>query len=317
MKYSPTAILDIGTNTVILLIARRVPGGDIEVLHDIAEVVRLGEGINSEKRFREAAMDRTYDALSRFSRIIHDARCDAVFAVGTAAFRGAANASKFVERVQKGLGITIQIISGEAEAKYIALAAKADFSHLSRPLVVMDIGGGSTEFITDDGVHETAVSLPFGSVKLTEKFIKSDPPNDVELDALTQFLDAEMTHLACPAGNVHRIGQSISSSAINLVACAGTATTLAALHLGLEKYDPARVHKSILPRAGLENLLALLRSLPLEKRRSLPCLEPLRADVVVAGAQILLSAMEYYGVKECHISDRGLRFGVFLKEVLV
>lgn len=301
---SVIAILDIGTNTITLLIARLHSPEKFTVLSDDADIVRLGEGIHTAHAFLPAAMDRTYDALERMATKIHDAGCDAVHAVGTAAFRHAANAQEFIQRVQDGLGITIHIISGDEEARLIALAAKADFSHLSRPLVVMDIGGGSTEFIMDDGTRDTAISLPFGSVKLTERFIQNDPPHDAEIDALCSYLQNEMTQLP-----------RVDTPSVHLVACAGTATSLATLHLGLADYDAVRVHGSRISHAGLVNVITRLRALPFSERSQLPGLSPLRADVIIAGAHILLEAMDYYGTAECIISDRGLRYGVLRREL--
>lgn len=294
------AVLDIGTNTIILLVAEKHGARDFKVIHDEAMVVRLGEGINHNHAFLPQAMARAYDALKLFAGKIHDADCRVIKAVATAGFRQARNSPEFAERIKNELGIAITTISGDEEARLIAVAAKADFSHLSRPLVIMDIGGGSTEFINDDGKKDDAVSLPFGSVKLHERFLKSDPPTQVEIDALVSFIKKEMTQLPR-----HKNTQ--------LVACAGTATTLSAMHLGLTQYDSARVHKSVLPRAGLVKLIELYRLMPLASRRNLPCLEPLRADVIIAGAHILLVAMDYYDVSECHISDRGLRYGVLLE----
>lgn len=292
----PIAIIDIGTNTLILLIARVRADGKFDVVLDDARLTRLGDGIHHSQAFGDAAMKRTFAILHDFKTRIASHDCRKIHAIGTAACRNARNAPEFLERVSRELGIEVKIISGEEEARLIALAGRTDFVDLPGTKVIMDIGGGSTEFIVDGGA---AISLPIGSVQLTEQFLKSDPPAEDEIAALKNFLkNAYGKNLAVPAGPVR------------LIACAGTATTLAAVHLGLAKYHPDQVHKSLLSLASLRKIIARLAALPLTQRQNLPCLEPLRADVIVAGGQILLTAMEHYGVQETRISDRGLRYGV-------
>lgn len=305
----PIAIIDIGTNTLILLIARPRADSGFDIVLDEARLTRLGEGIHHSWAFGDAAMKRTFAVLHDFKTRIASHDCREIHAIGTAACRNAKNAMEFLDRVRNELGIDVRIISGEEEARLIALAGRIDFVDLPGTKVIMDIGGGSTEFIvdggestefiTDNGKTPSAISLPIGSVWLTERFLKSDPPAEDEIAALKNFLkNAYGKNLAVPAGPVR------------LIACAGTATTLGALHLGLTEYDAVRVHKSILPLDTLGKIAARLASHPLAQRQTLPCLEPLRADVIVAGAHILLLAMKHYGVKEVHISDRGLRYGI-------
>lgn len=297
MKF---AIIDIGTNTVILLIADIRPDHSYHVLHDEACITRLGEGIHHNPLFLESGMQRTFDALQNFKKTIDHHDCDSVIAVGTAAFRNAKNADVFISRIQNELKISMQIISGEKEADLIFQATIADFQHLTRPLLVLDIGGGSTELILDDGKKITTVSLPFGSVKLTERFVQSDPPTKKEIGALQKFIGDELkNHFPAPIENP-----------INLIATAGTATTLCALAQGLAKYDPAKVHGASMDKKSLFDLRDRLQNIPFKERSALPCLEPLRADVIVAGAHILSEVVSYFGVEKFLISDRGLRYGL-------
>lgn len=297
------AVLDLGTNTLILLIAE-IRGKNFTVLHDEARVVRLGEGIQHNQYFLPQAMDRAVRTLRDFKTIIEHFNCESVRAVGTAGFRNAHNADEFIHRVRDETGIEIKVITGDTEADLIFAAAQADFPDLPRPLLVLDIGGGSTEFIfaTDDG-SKSATSLPFGSVKLTEKFIATDPPTTDEIQNLVVAIQKQLSEL------------NKNPRPAALVATAGTATTLQALALGLLHYDPAQVHGSILKTERLKELILKLEALTFDERKVLPCLEPKRADVIVAGARILLTVCEYFGMVEIHISDRGLRYGV-LRELL-
>lgn len=299
-----TAFLDLGTNTLILLIAEIRPDKTYDVLHDEARVVRLGEGIHKNKFFLPDAMDRAYAALADFKAKIAELGCEDTVAVGTAGFRNAANAADFMSRVWAGLGLEIQIISGEKEAELIHTAALADFRDLPLPRVVLDIGGGSTEFIIEEhGKPVHAVSLPFGSVKLTENFLATDPPTSQELGALAAFLEKNLAGLPRLNG------------ATTLIATAGTATTLAALAQNLKKYDAHKVHASILELDRLRKLAAQLALEPLALRQKRPCLELKRADVIVAGAEILKAVAACFGATRITVSDRGLRYGLLAEKI--
>lgn len=293
------AFLDLGTNTIILLIVEIHVDGSHVVLHDEMRVVRLGEGIHKNAFFLAEAMDRAYLILAEFKDKIGSFSCEKIIAVGTAGFRNATNAEDFIARVQKGLGLEIQIISGEKEADLIHLAVLADFCDLPLPRVVLDIGGGSTEFIIEEDDRPVrAMSLPFGSVKLTENFIATDPPIVEELTNLRAFLKSQLTTLSLVEGEV------------TLIATAGTATTLAALAQNLKAYDADKVHGSILNVSRLYELSERLAKTPLAERQKWPCLEPRRADIIVAGTEILKAVAEYFRVSHIIVSDRGLRYGL-------
>jgi exopolyphosphatase/guanosine-5'-triphosphate,3'-diphosphate pyrophosphatase len=297
------AVVDIGTNTIILLVAEVREGGLFRVLHDEARVVRLGEGIHQTPLFLPEAMARAFAALSDFKTTADGLGCKRVIAVGTAGFRNARNADEFIARVARELGIEIDVIDGEHEADLVFKAAKADFADLSQPFLVLDIGGGSTEFIIEAADHPRfATSLPFGSVKLTENFLHGDPPTRSELVALDAYLTGELAVLP-------------NIAPPSLVATAGTATTVAALVQELISYDPEKVHGSVVTVPQLANLMGKLESVPFSDRKKWPCLEPKRADVIVAGARILNAVCARFGVNEFRVSDRGLRYGVLLEEI--
>lgn len=304
MTGKKIAVLDLGTNTVLLLIAEVLADGSYQVIHDEGEVVRLGEGIHHKPCFLPQAMHRTEVLLSRYRNIIDQHHCDEIMGVGTAGFRRAQNASEFCQHIQNKIGITIDIISGEEEARLIHLAARSDFPELPNPLLVLDIGGGSTEFIFENHEAEIkAVSLAFGVVRLTERFLHSDPPTTNEIQQLEKYVNGELKRLS---PDIHP-GY--------LVATAGTPTTLCALALGLLQYDASRVHGQKLSRLKIEELSKRLLALPLVQRSKLPCLPEKRADVIVAGVQILLCVMRYFGLDDVKVSDHGLRYGVLLRAI--
>lgn len=296
-------VVDIGTNTIILLIARLRDGGGFQTLHDEARVVRLGEGIHQNSFFLPEAMDRAFAALSDFKKNADQFDCERVIAVGTAGCRNASNADEFIARVKNELGFDIEVIDGNREAELVYRAAKEDFSKLPLPLLILDIGGGSTEFIIEEADKPRfAISLPFGSVKLTENFLRGDPPTRFELSTLDAYLEGELTVLP-------------NIAPPSLVATAGTATTVAALVQELISYDPEKVHGSVVTMPQLSRLMEKLEVMPFSDRKKLPCLEPKRADVIVAGSRILNAVCARFGVNEFRVSDRGLRYGVLLEEI--
>lgn len=297
--HKPLAIIDIGTNTALLLVARNSSQG-LEILKDKCSFARLGEGLVKNECFSASAMDRVEAALGEYKFLIEGFDCQQVLAVGTAAFRKAKNADIFLRRIQNNLGISIKIISGEEEARLIALAVKKSFSDLARPFLVLDIGGGSTEFIveTNDG-NPQEHSVPLGVVKLTEEFIETDPPSQKEIQSLKKYLQAQWQRL--PKFPL----------VLQMVATAGTPTTLSAIALGLKNYEAKKVHGSVLTFSTIQNLFKKLGSLPLQERQKVPCLPAQRADVIPAGCLILLTVMEHFGLRELKVSDWSLRHGVF------
>jgi len=301
------AAVDIGTNSLLLTVARPSPGARLLVLEDRSVITRLGEGLGERGALGEAAMERSLAVLEEFGAAILALGATAR-AVGTSALRRADNARDFLERARGALGVEVEILSGLAEA---ALGARGALSELpgvapADSPVVVDPGGGSTEVIytsaSAEGPPERALSLEVGAVRLTEAFVRSDPPAPGELEALSARARAVVAALEPARGRP-------------VVGVGGTATTLAALHLGLDRYDGARVHGT---RIGLEAVAALrarLAALPLAAREEIPCLPRGRADVAVAGAVLLEALIDRLGAAELIVSDRGLRYGL-LAEIL-
>jgi exopolyphosphatase / guanosine-5'-triphosphate,3'-diphosphate pyrophosphatase len=296
------ASIDIGTNSVLLTIVELADDGQLQPLYEAASITRIGEGLGTTGNFCAAAMDRTATVLQEYSARCQEYDVEGVVAAGTAAFRKAQNSQTFIERITKACGFTIQIVSGEKEAQLAFHAAAHDFG---ADIMVLDIGGGSTEFIWPTAETIEAHSFPLGSVSLHEAYCTSDPIDDTEYDIIRE---ATCSALAL-------VQRAITTAPPQLVALAGTATTLAAMHLKLEEYQHDQVHGHSLTRQAIETLLAQLRGAKLEERRVMAGLEPARADVILAGTILLAETMRIFDYDEVTISDRGVRWGMLYEAI--
>lgn len=290
--------IDVGTNTALCLIAD-TDGQSVEAVEDHAEIVRLGEGLDQSGTLKPEAMARTLAALQRYVARIRELGCDHVMGVGTESLRGAANGHLFVNDATALLGSVgghFTVIDGEREARLSWRAVRAAFPSLRGTRTVLDIGGGSTELLVGDDEIEGVVSLPMGSVRLTERLLQNDPPTEAETAALYQTVDAELAKAPAPRGTV--------------VGIAGTVTTLAAMSLRITKYDADRVHGLTLSYDVLQNMTKMLGHTPVADRRRTPGLDPKRADVIYAGAVILERVLARAGADHVLVSDRGIRWGL-------
>lgn len=291
------AAIDCGTNTVLLLVAElqpdRVPR--LVKVADFLEMPRLGQELDRTGRLHPDAMVRTLAALAAQRQRALDLGAEEVFAIGTESLRAASNGAEFLARAAEA-GVPLRVISGQEEAR---LSFRSVSASLPLPAgakrSVLDIGGGSTELIVGSDGPELSASVPIGSVRLTERLVRSDPPTPDEKAALGRAIEEALDGLPPPAGE--------------LVALAGTATTVAALHLGLATYDSARIDGMRLPVPALAGLVERLGGLTVAERCALPGLDPRRADVIYAGATILLRVALRARVPEVVISDRGVRWG--------
>jgi len=295
------ATIDIGTNTTLLLVAAAAADrAEVEVLADRAEITRLGRGIGRDGALAPAAIERTLAALRDYAAIAraHGAR---IAAIGTEALRRAANAAAFLDPAAEILGVPVEVIDGEREAALTFRAAAASFPDLAAgELIVVDIGGGSTEIVlATGGTVRFRVSLPLGSVRLTEAHVQHDPPTAAEREAIAEAIDTALRPVVfAPA------------AAATLVGVAGTVTSLAAMALDLASYDPARVHGYRLSRADLGRQVARLGAAVQAERERMVGLDPRRADVIFAGALVLDRIAAAAGVSEIRVSDRGIRWGL-------
>jgi exopolyphosphatase / guanosine-5'-triphosphate,3'-diphosphate pyrophosphatase len=297
--------LDVGTNTVLMLVAETAPDGGARRVIDLARITRLGRGVDHNHRLDPQAALRTLDAIAEFVEQARAAGAEKILAAGTATLRDAADGESFIRRVRERTGVELKIVSGETEAwlSYLAVI-RGLLLEPSQRLLIIDIGGGSTEFIrAAPGAKLGMVSLQIGSVRLTERILRHDPPTAREAADLRLAIDAELTGL----------GWKLETDV--LVGIAGTVTTVCAVALQMETYDPDRVHGYRLSRKEVERVLGLVGSIPLAERRRLKGLDPARADVIFAGAAILERVMCEAGVGSVTVSDQGVRWGLVWREL--
>lgn len=297
--------LDVGTNTVLMLVAETAPDGSARRVIDLARITRLGKGVDHNHRLDPQAALRTLDTIGEFVDQARAAGAEKIVAAGTATLRDAADGESFIRRVRERTGVELEIVSGETEAwlSYLAVARGLQLDSAER-LLIIDIGGGSTEIIrAAPGAKLQMASLQIGSVRLTERIIHHDPPSPREAADLRLAIDAELSGL----------GWNFDTDL--LVGIAGTVTTICALALRMETYDPDRVHGYRLSRKEVQHVLGLLGSMPLAERRKLKGLEPARADVIFAGAAILERVMSESGASQVTVSDQGVRWGLVWREL--
>jgi exopolyphosphatase/guanosine-5'-triphosphate,3'-diphosphate pyrophosphatase len=301
------ATVDVGTNTTLLLVAEATDARDIRILADRAEVTRLGRGIGVDGRLRPEGIASTLDVLEQYAAAARTHGADVV-AVGTEALRRAPNAADFLKPAAMILDAPVEVIEGQREAGLTFLAAVASFPDVAAsPLAVVDIGGGSTEVIvSQEGLVRSRVSLPLGSVRLTERHLHSDPPLPREIAALTAEVE-QVLQAVSPRG--------IDGEALALIGTAGTVTTLCAMSLQLPRYDPGRVHGHPLGRADLEAQVARLTGSSQEARERMVGLDPRRADVILAGAYILLGLARRFEAESVLVNDRGIRWGLLYEKL--
>jgi len=295
------AAIDIGTNSVLLLVAERTPSGRFNAVLERAEITRLGRGVDQTKRLHPKAMEDTLGVLEAFAKEARALGASDIAASATSAARDAENGREFLSAAKARCGLDVEILSGDEEAKLSFASAFADFGGNS-PLLVLDIGGGSTEFIFGDGSGHVSFRKSFdvGSVRLTERHLHADPPAAEELARVSMTLKDTFSALPPPPPGAR------------LVAVAGTATTLCAVARGIAPYDAARVHGAVLSRAEVVQTVERLAALPVALRRTVKGLEPKRADVIVAGGLVLRAAMDALDAAEVTVSDRGLRWGLLV-----
>ena len=297
------ASIDIGTNTILLLIAR-IEGETFRPLSDRETVVRLGEGLRKSGLLSQEAMKRGVQTLAHYMEHCRAMGVQKVFAVGTSALREAKNSNDFLKMVKDKLDLNIEVISGEEEASLSFLAVTRDLKETEKQILVVDVGGGSTELILGKGEHVSQwVSLPLGLVHFTEQFLTSDPVRDREWEMMVEVIKRVLSKIPHP-------DQSVS-----MVSVGGTGTTLASVEQGLKEFDPGKIHHFVLTKDAIRNQLLLYRSKTIEERKKIPGLAPARVDVILAGGTILYMAMEEFGGPSVLISCHGVRYGLLYKRL--
>jgi exopolyphosphatase/guanosine-5'-triphosphate,3'-diphosphate pyrophosphatase len=299
--------IDLGTNSVRLLVARWMDQeeGLVELARDMV-ITRLGQGVDRSGRIAPDALRRTLRVLERYCRRARALGAERIHLVATSAVRDAENRDDLARVVEALTGEPMEVAGGDDEAALSFLGATRGLEAES-PFLVLDIGGGSTEFVLGSDEPEATVSAQIGSVRLTERYVHTDPPTYEELDRL----DLAVTSV------LHQVEDRIAvHDARTLVAVAGTATTVQAIALHLEEYDPERIHRSVLSRDDALRVFRILADMTTEERRAIPVMPPGREDVIPAGAAILVGVMQRWGFAEALVSETDILDGIVLRMVL-
>ncbi|MFH9423777.1 exopolyphosphatase [Streptomyces sp. NPDC017529] len=322
------AAVDCGTNSIRLLVADLDPAtGELKDLDRRMRIVRLGQGVDRTGRLAPEALERTFEACREYAGVIRELGAEAVRFVATSASRDAGNRDDFVRGVVDILGVEPEVITGDQEAEYSFTGATKELTGgaaagaerlpaeagggrregVAQPYLVVDIGGGSTEFVLGGDTVEAARSVDVGCVRMTERHLVrdgelvADPPGEEQVRAMKADI-ARALDLAAETVPLDR--------ARTLVGLAGSVTTVAAIALGLREYDSAAIHHSRIPLAGVREITHRLLSATHEERAAIPSMHPGRVDVIAAGALVLLSIMERTGAEEVVVSEHDILDGI-------
>ena len=291
------AVIDAGTNSSRLLVAD-VAGGRVSPVERRSTVTRLGRGVDLSGRLSAEAIEDACAAIGEYVALLRELGAETVDAIATSAVRDAENGGAFVAELRERFALSARVLDGEEEARLTYLGATSE-QVPTEPTLVIDIGGGSTELIVGTGTEISFhTSMQAGVVRHSERHIGSDPPTALELESLA----ADVRGLIATA-----VPPGIRASAG--IAVAGTPTSLAAIEMELEPYDPARVHGHILALPGIQRMLSRLASAPLAERVEIPGMHPDRAPTIVAGVVILVEAMRAFGLEEIEVSEHDILYG--------
>lgn len=300
-----TASIDIGTNTIRILICEQTEKGSLKELYINRVITRLGEGFSDDKRLLiSSAVNRSVSTLCDFSKVIKEYNVNKIRAVATSVIRESRNGSEFVKHVADKAGLAVEVISGEEEAELTVLGVLNSVSVNTNDCIIFDIGGGSTEYVY---IHNSNIvkltSSNLGVVHLTEEFLRKELETKEELAQLSlhihETLQRELENF-----------RIIDKKDLILVGTAGTSTTLAAIELKLEKYNPEFVNNFILTKAMVLSTIKKLIKIPKKDRPNVIGLEKGREDILIAGALILIETLKKFSIDEVIVSDGGVLEGI-------
>ena len=297
--------IDIGTNTILLLIADVDADSIVRVVHDEQVIARLGKGVDEHHVINQETFRRAADFLRSYHDTSGKYHSEKIIAAGTSALRDASNKEEFCEFILRTVGISIEILSGNDEAEWTCRGAVVGIDTSTENFTVLDIGGGSTEIIS--GIRNQIlkkVSLNIGCVRVTERLLRTSPPTEQEINETRALIRKHLIP-------IHFVRRGV----IHAIGVAGTVTTLAAMRLHLPQYDPQWVHGFELHYDDIRQSFDLLKGMTLDEIRSIPQISAGRADVILAGVIILLEFMDTAGLEKITVSDRGLRYGLILREI--
>ena len=294
------SVLDIGTNTVLHLIADIDKAGSLTTVHQGHAMPRLGMGVDEHRTLSSESMVRV---LNDYVHQAREFQAERIIACGTSALRDASNRAEFIGMVKTELGIDVSVLTGDEEAELTYIGAVSEFAadSVNQRFGVVDIGGGSTELTTGTGITvESRQSFDIGSVRLTERVLKTSPPSPQAIDDCIRSIRSQLN-----LASLH--------SSTTLVGVAGTLTTLASIDLNLGVYDPLKVGGHRLTLSSIESVFHRLKVLTLEELRAAPQILSGRADILLAGILILMEVLKAAGATEITVSDRGLRYGIAIR----
>ncbi|ARX84010.1 MULTISPECIES: Ppx/GppA phosphatase family protein [Streptomyces] len=305
------AAIDCGTNSIRLLVADADPEtGQLVDLDRRMEIVRLGQGVDRTGRLAPEALERTFAACREYAEVIKEHGAERLRFVATSASRDAENRDDFVHGVLDILGVEPEVISGDQEAEFSFTGATKELTghpDMAGPYLVVDIGGGSTEFVVGDDHVRAARSVDVGCVRMTERHlvrdgvVAADPPTEAQLAAIRADVEAalDLAEETVPLREAH-----------TLVGLAGSVTTVAGIALGLDAYDSAAIHHSRFPYARVAEIADMLVRSTHAERAAIPVMHPGRVDVIAAGVLVLLAIMERAGAAELVVSEHDILDGI-------
>ena len=327
-------MIDVGTNSIKLLVAD-VAGHEVQPVVEESKQTRLGRGFYETHRLQPEAIATTAKAVAKFAEMAHERQAVSIRVIATSAARDAVNQKELTCAIEQAAGLKVEIISGEQEADWAFQGVTTDPELAQQPLLLLDVGGGSTEFILGQGGHKHfSQSVPLGTVRLMERIPHSDPPRAEEWAAcrrwLKDFLEAEVgrklrvqgpeskvqspkSGVHSPQSTVHSLKSQVGEQGLRLVGTGGTASILARMEGKMETYDRARIEAVRLSMERVRWHAERLWGLPLESRKEIVGLPKNRADVILTGVAIYEAVMEQFGFGELRISTRGLRFAVVME----
>jgi exopolyphosphatase/guanosine-5'-triphosphate,3'-diphosphate pyrophosphatase len=303
------AAVDMGTNSTRLLVADSDgagPAGPLKTVERLMHITRLGQGVNATKRLHPDAIQRTLSVLRKYRDVMDATGVEGLRATATSAARDAVNRDELLGPSSEILGTEVELLSGEDEGRLTFLGATTGLD-APAPHLVVDIGGGSTEFSVGTGTPEGVLSIDIGCVRLTEAWLHSDPPTPEEL---SQAISVVQAYLDDVDRDLPAVG-----AARTLVGVAGTVTTVAAVEIGLAEYDPEVLHHFHLTREAAEDVFRTLATEPAADRRHNPGLEPARVDVIVGGAAILVSVMRHWAFDQMVVSEADILDGLIRSQL--
>jgi len=309
MEYVRRAVIDVGTNSIKLLVAD-VSGRDVRPIHEESRQTRLGQGFYVTRQLQPESIARTAEAVWEFGEIAREKHAASVRVIATSAARDAVNPQDLTHAIERACGLKTEIISGAREADWAYQGAATDAELARRPLLLLDVGGGSTEFILGHGSQKHfAHSFPLGTVRLLEQFPPSDPPKPAEFAAGRDWVGNFLQHQVRP-----QLEPALKNEAgeIQLVGSGGTTSILARIQKKLASFDREHIESTILTFDQVAAHRKHLWRLPLAKRKKIIGMPPKRADVILTGVLIYELVMEEFGFEALRVSTRGLRFAAVM-----